>query len=97
MWSVLLLVIYTQTPRACEYLWIMRNLHDLRYQPAGGTLPPHYHLSGASAIRPGVLRIAGAVCLSITRQTLDYNGLIRGTARESIAQQGWTPKGMVVG
>ena len=24
------------------------------------------------------MRIAGAVCLSITRQTLDYNGLVRG-------------------
>ena len=33
--------------------------------------------SVALAVRPGALRIAGTVCLLITRQTLDYNGLVR--------------------
>ena len=56
-----------------------------------------WHLSGASAVRLWAPENSWGQCLSITRQTLDYNGLVRGTARESIAQQGWTPKGMVVG
>ena len=54
-----------------------------------------WQVSGALAVRPRPLRIAGAVCLSIIRQTLDYNGLIRdwqgtySTTGVDIQRTGW--------